>query len=417
MTDVFRLSESAMATLAAGRSDHRILRLLRSAQLSKHLLLLRCIADAGPSQTDAFEVLASAHRSAPAAVGDLLASPFVGAWAVRCIRSAGLVDLSYVANLAAAAALRAGVDVALTVTVRDDVVFLPTVGSVVLPSTVASALVMVSGGRAVVCSETGSSADWREIRRLSADVNGHRSSVVFDDVDPYRDCYRMALPPAVGAKEFTTWEELFRAAWRLLALYDPAHAAELAGGLHTVVPLMRGSTDPDLSATSGDAIGALALTLPDEPASLAVTLVHEFQHSKLSALLELVPLYDESATAAFFAPWRRDPRPIGGLLQGAYAFLGVCEIWRRLRDCPSERVTATTEFAVLREQVRLALATLASSSLLTAHGQRFVAGMRAALRPMLDEALPAAVVASAHESLARNVEAWQRRNATSVPRQ
>jgi uncharacterized protein len=321
--------------------------------------------------------------------------------------------LSYVGNLAAAAAVRAGLDAAVPVEVRNGVVFLPTVGSVVFSPSVATAVVMVSGGRAVACSGSGTSADWRDVRRLTATVNGHRLSVVFDDIDPYRDCYRMAVAPTVGTKDFTPWEELFREAWRLLVLHDSAHAAELAGGLHTLVPLSRGATDPDLSATSGDAVCALALTLPEKPASMAVTMVHEFQHSKLCTLLDLVPLYDTAATATFYAPWRRDPRPIGGLLQGAYAFLGVCEVWRRLRDCAHECETATAEFAVLREQVRLSLATLCASGLLTAHGEQFVAGMQAALQPMLDEPMPAPVVAAAHESLARTAATWRQRNTTA----
>ena len=40
--------------------------------------------------------------------------------------------------------------------------------------------------------------------------------------------------------------------------------------------------------------------------SRAVTLVHEFQHSKLSAVLDIVPLYDNGSGRTFFAPWARD---------------------------------------------------------------------------------------------------------------
>ena len=48
----------------------------------------------------------------------------------------------------------------------------------------------------------------------------------------------------------------------------------------------------------------------ERPSDLAVALVHEFQHSKLAALHRLVPLYDRTDPARYFAPWRPDPRPM-----------------------------------------------------------------------------------------------------------
>jgi HEXXH motif-containing protein len=390
----FRVPHQALATLAAGRGDRSTLRLLHSAQLSKHLLLLRYLAGSSSLLDRPLAVLAAAHRRAPGPVGDLLASPFVGAWAARCVRSPQPAALSYVGNLAVAAALRTGLAAEVPVEVRDGRVFLPGYGGAA-----------VDGETAVVTPDPG-----LRLRRLVADAGGYRLDVVLDDLDPYRDCYRMAVAPRVADADIPHWTELFGAAWRLLVRYDPAHATELAYGLRCLVPLVRGEDGVALSATSGDAVGAVALTPPDDPASLAVTLVHEFQHSKLSTLLDLVPLYDPSSTATFYAPWRRDPRPIGGLLQGAYAFLGVCEMWRRLRECPAEREVAQGEFAAVREQVAQVLTTLAASGLLTPLGERFVAGMRAALAPMLDERLPATVVASAQDSLAQNHDAWQQRN-------
>jgi hypothetical protein len=34
----------------------------------------------------------------------------------------------------------------------------------------------------------------------------------------------------------------------------------------------------------------------------------------------------------YYVPWRDDPRPISGLLQGAYAYLGVTGFWRTRRQ-------------------------------------------------------------------------------------
>src|SRR5581483_603165 len=60
----------------------------------------------------------------------------------------------------------------------------------------------------------------------------------------------------------------------------------------------------------------------------AVTLAHELQHLKLGALLDIVTLALPDDGRRYYAPWRDDPRPLGGLLQGAYAYFGVSGFWR-----------------------------------------------------------------------------------------
>ncbi|MFD9738701.1 aKG-HExxH-type peptide beta-hydroxylase [Umezawaea sp. NPDC059074] len=45
-------------------------------------------------------------------------------------------------------------------------------------------------------------------------------------------------------------------------------------------------------------------------------LVHELQHSNLSASMDFVVLHQELEGPVVLAPWRDDPRPLGGPLQG-----------------------------------------------------------------------------------------------------
>ena len=85
----------------------------------------------------------------------------------------------------------------------------------------------------------------------------------------------------------------------------------------------------------------------------AETLVHETQHLKLCALLDLVPLTRPTMTGSVITrrgvPTRR---PASGLLQGAYAFLGVSGFWREQRRIAPEREVrqrAQTEFARWRD--------------------------------------------------------------------
>jgi uncharacterized protein len=64
--------------------------------------------------------------------------------------------------------------------------------------------------------------------------------------------------------------------------------------------------------------------LPADPAHLAL-LIHEFQHVKMSAARDL---FDPADQRLYRVPWRPDPRPFEGVLQGTYAHLAVSDFWR-----------------------------------------------------------------------------------------
>jgi hypothetical protein len=111
---------------------------------------------------------------------------------------------------------------------------------------------------------------------------------------------------------------------------------------------------------------------------MAETLVHEFQHLKLCGLMDMLPLIEPSDERGY-APWREDPRPLGGILQGAYAFTGIVRFWnvqRRVETEPSDILRAN----VLCERWRLAIEQVTSPLLgtgfLTPTGVRFVAALR-----------------------------------------
>jgi uncharacterized protein len=162
------------------------------------------------------------------------------------------------------------------------------------------------------------------------------------------------------------------------------------------------------SATAREAVGVIGLDLPHNAADFAVALVHEFQHSKLSALLDIVPLYDGTSKETFFAPWRMDPRPIGGLFQGVYAFLAVADTWRALALDPVAFPQAEREFAEARAQVSDALRTLTDSRLLTPAGERFVAGMRRCLTRLEMTAVSTEAERHADRVLTQRRIRWER---------
>jgi HEXXH motif-containing protein len=164
------------------------------------------------------------------------------------------------------------------------------------------------------------------------------------------------------------------------------------------------------SATSQEAFGAAAMTEPSTPADLATSLVHEWQHSKLCALIAGTPLSIGDGDDRYFAPWRPDSRPLSGLLHGSFAFLAVCELWAALRAEPGLDVIAEQQFATRREQLVPALRALAASRRLTDAGQVLVTAMRTHHERLLAEPVSAGATRSARKALRDNYEVWLRHN-------
>jgi HEXXH motif-containing protein len=418
----YHLADDLYADMTLGPSSTATVDLLRSSQLTKHKLLivyLNSVATAWPDAAGAFATLAEAERLAPDLVGELLSSPFVGNWAAWCVRVTrgtgdpgvdARTEIGAVGGLAAVAAAAAGLRTELAVPVRRGRVVLPTLGALHAVAGTGEIRISVADHGVTCHTDAGpvrpehDHPAWSGIRRLGG------GPVMLDDVDPFRDCYRKPVADRLDAAEFDRWDRCYREAMDLIGAHAPGRLAELTSGLRSLVPLSTAHAEPGLSATSRAAFGALGLTLPPRPEYLAATLVHEYQHSKLSALIDLVPLYDPTATELYFAPWRLDPRPIGGLLQGAYAFVAVSDLWFRLMSAPAVAAEAGRQFALLRLQVRESVQTLESAPHLTFEGHRIVAGIRRLLDTLLAVELPADVDAEARRALRATTDGWLVRN-------
>lgn len=421
------------ADLASGLGGPAAVRKLANAQRSKHLLLLRFLTEAwsgDESCRTAVDVLVRAERRDPRTVAELMADPMVGAWAVRTTRrivgdadEPGVpvsADLAQLGALAAVAALRTGLDAQTHTHALTGRVTLPTLGGAVLGSD-GPAVVTISAGRATVTGGSGrvtvcgNDSRWWELRRLVARHGDLVGSLAIEDGNPYRDCYHAPAADRLPADEVRHWQHRFIEAWELLARFIPERAAELAAGMRSVVPLVTEDDGVARSGTARDAFGTLGLTRPRSATELAVTLVHEFQHSKLSVLIDLVSLYVPGGEERHFAPWRADARPTGGLIQGVYAFLGVADTWRALRSAPGLEESATREFAIVREQVAVALAALEGSAELTPQGRQFTAGLRRGLNRLVADPVPASAAEAAANTLAQRRRAWHRDNPDISP--
>ena len=433
-----RLPVAHFAALATGRGDPQTIRLLENAELSKRILQIRALLDCRYAQIEpAYNLLTDVQRRAPGTVAEVLCYPQIGAWAASCLRrirapedTNGILDLdlAHLGTIAAVAAIRAKVEIAAPVPIRGGVVALPSLGSAeVGPSAVT--------GMGVVRCRTGGGAEveagdmkvavppnpecdapgWRGLRRIRSSLDGYTLEVCIEDLDPFRDRHGLRPAGRLARSEVEGWQRTLDGAWRILAQHHPDRAAAIAAGLTAVVPLAHQGGNHGVSATATDAFGAVAMSPPGDPLLFAETLVHEFQHAKLGALLDLVPLYDTGGDERYYAPWRDDPRPLGGLLQGVYAYLGVTDFWRRQLlatavDGPTNADFAEFQFALWRGQTSRAIRSLLESGRLTSFGTRFAVGMRAALESWRDVPVRAEARALADEAAVDHALLWRLRH-------
>jgi uncharacterized protein len=429
------MDAGAFRELAKGLGDVAAVTQLIEAQRSLRRALVGAVYQAGsidPATSDAgqaalrgaWAVLATIDGERPGTLDAVLAHPYVRVWAVRCLEqmrtapkrrtaegrtSAGsglAADLAHLGAIAAVAAMRAKVKADVTVPVIDAAIHFPTLGRLAIGPEAAvraggaepeMASVVVADDVAII--RLGSShwelavsgllagepgvgavtmhdrpADWQPVRALRAP--GIR--VVIEDTDPYRDCHQWPAASRLSDAEFAAWQRYFQAAWQEIERHHPAYAPALAAGLRVLMPLSPGPQDRDISATARHAFGAVAAALPAEPVTLALLLIHEFQHVKLGAVLDLYDLYDPADDRLFHAPWREDMRPLEGLLQGTYAHLAVTDFWRARREVTAGAAAeaAAERFAYWRDHTRDAIETLTSSGSLTPLGMRFLDEMR-----------------------------------------
>ena len=149
----------------------------------------------------AWELLGRLDREHRDSVDAVLAYPYVREWAARCLR--GEAEAADLAAIAAAAAIRAGVDARLRLPVRAGVVHLPGIGSWRVDKGTDTVLIEISEG--TVRSLAGGTA--LPLRTLTAGP----VSVLLDDLDPYRDCYGRPAAARLSDAEFAAWQHEFRA--------------------------------------------------------------------------------------------------------------------------------------------------------------------------------------------------------------
>ncbi len=418
--------------MAKGGGGARVVHLLRHAERSRRLLLIRSLVDEVakspelahplPGPEDAWDLLARTEAVAPGVLDLVLAHPYTGSWAGYTTRLLGSqisgvwplwVHVGYVHALAAAAAIRAGLPFTIPIPVWNGDAVLPTLGLARLRSAETWSVAEVTsragrirvGAAELPADLNTTTGQWWSIRRLSAHGHGRTFSVRLDDVDPYRGPYEPLGPQRLDDTETSAWRKLMTDAWTLLSAGVPDFAEALRVGFDSVAPRPL-SLFRTPSASSSDAFGSAIIGRPPDAASLASMLVHEFQHSRLAGLMHLTQLWEPDSRERIYAPWRDDPRPLGGVVQGLYAFFGMAAFWRSQAGTRG----GAYEFAYHRRMSWQTFLTVQHDPALTPNGRRFLQAMGEELGPWQDEPLPQDVLDAAHRTALDHYLGWRIRH-------
>ncbi|GIF05470.1 aKG-HExxH-type peptide beta-hydroxylase [Actinoplanes siamensis] len=419
-----RIPDHLLRSLAAGHGGPEAIAALAAVQLSRNRLLARVVVElahrAGHPETPAarwaYRLLAEIEQAAPEVVADLLRYPTVSVW-LRTTTAAlwrpgpvPAVRPGRLAAIAAAAAVLARVAVRFppgTVGGGRTLV-LPSLGQAVLPGDQEPmevrpenrSVTLIRGPRRLPVDPDRESPGWTPLPRLSPGGATIRLDGAGWRLVPGGGPDRRIVP----AVEPAAWLRRLADGYRLLGEHHRPVAAETAAAVRAVVPLRT----PDSSLVSGtfrDGFGAVALSLPDDARLTALTFAHEVQHNKLVGVMDALPLTVPGETALFYAPWRDDPRPLGALLHGTYAHLGVAAFWQRQRlveKTEEEAGAAQVAFARWRTAAWEATEVVLGTGRLTAVGHLMLAGMRETLRELLAEPVPPAAQRRADQLAARH---------------
>ncbi|WP_217167678.1 HEXXH motif-containing putative peptide modification protein [Streptomyces sp. AC512_CC834] len=382
--------------------------------------------------------------------------PLTGPWARSCLRGLDAApgpagdeaarrlrrDLAHFSAIAAVVAAGSGIPFTTRLTARAGVLALPSLGALhTAESGDVPVDVICAEGRLVlrqagapdvtVHLESGVGAwsgalAWTPAHALPG-LTPTAPPMPLDDLDPYRELPvgprhgNLNTPLALDDAERKRWLQAWSGTAAALRSGGAQRLAEAGALLRCLVPL---ETPPDIgtgrgscSATRREAFGALLSSTPPDPVTLAATLVHELQHAKLAALSDLVTLHRAGPEARYFAPWRADPRPYDGLLQGTYSHLAMAAFHQRraLVSRLPDRDWAWAQHARYRAQVGAALPALVGSPDLTVRGRRFVDEMAAFYERMAEHPAPRGHIARAQAYVVSARALWAQRHASALP--
>ncbi|MGW4208897.1 HEXXH motif domain-containing protein [Lentzea sp. NPDC004789] len=427
-----RLPRFVFDEICDGSVSRAGIAVLRGGQYSIRKLRLRAFAEAAAAMADqlgpfaevdrAWDLLVEAESRMPSGVEEVLMYPSVGVWLSRALRQVlGMAldatplwsEVGGFNLVAAAAAVRSGLLFEIIVPVVHGAVTLPSVGVLRPTTSVPIGHVVLHNtptGLSLTLLGKHDRGAFEPVKRHRSAARGQAVELVLDDLDPYRE-FTAPLPACpLSDHEIAEWRKLVDEAWDLLTACLPECAVELSVCLSTVVPL--GTGQQVFAASSAAAFGSIAMSSKRSAVEFAEALVHEIQHSKVNALLDLVVLCEDDDECRFYAPWLDYPRPVTGLLHGIYAFTSVVEFWHLQRDLvPAQQSRrAHFNFAYRHHQVSETVRTLRRTPRLTELGRRFVAAVSARLAVCPPVDVPDDVTAAVETITSDHRAVWRLRH-------
>lgn len=143
-----------------------------------------------------------------------------------------------------------------------------------------------------------------------------------------------------------------------------------------VVPIQSQLKDTMASVSYGSFPGAIYTSWCKTSHYLAETLVHESDHQRHYFITRTAKIWldDETTQPKIHrSPWRKDPRPIDGLLRGASAFVQVSKLWSKIAS-GSDFSNKWVAHRAIRANFQAidALVTVSKSECLTKSGRQLV---------------------------------------------
>ncbi len=180
----------------------------------------------------------------------------------------------------------------------------------------------------------------------------------------------------LGGRPASEWTATLAEALDLIARHMPELRAEIDLYLHQIVPVGY-DEHAHLSASYQEVIGTVYMTLHPQLMTMVEATIHEFQHNKLHAQLELDPLLHNAFFPLYSSPVRPDPRPLQGVLLAVHAFQPVARLYQLMRAAGHER-TKHPDFE--RRYAQIVKGNHEGATVLLEHGQPTELG-----RGLLDE--------------------------------
>jgi HEXXH motif-containing protein len=130
----------------------------------------------------------------------------------------------------------------------------------------------------------------------------------------------------LGGRPVGEWLAALRESLAIVGRHLPDLRREMSLYVQQVVPVGF-HEDKHLSASYREAIGTVYVSLHPNAMTMTEALVHEFQHNKLNALLEIDDVLENAHEPLYASPVRPDPRPLHGVLLAVHAFVPVARLY------------------------------------------------------------------------------------------